>query len=108
MIVAQPSAFARAACSANTRSSRARSSPVAHTQPSSTPTQATGRPEAAHQGQHLVGGLAGLGGALEVEPAQLDGVPARLLDDGERVRERGGIERPRVQGQAHGHGNVSL
>ncbi len=63
-----------------------------------------GQARGAHQRQHLVGGLAGLGGALEVEAAQLDGVPARLLDDGERVRERSGVERPRVQRQAHGHG----
>src|SRR5215831_3044695 len=42
--VVAPSARARAHCSSNTRWSRARSSPRAQSQPSSTPTHATGRP----------------------------------------------------------------
>src|SRR5262245_19153926 len=42
--VVAPTARARAHCSSNTRCTRARSSPCAHSQPSSTPTHATGKP----------------------------------------------------------------
>src|SRR5262249_18114812 len=40
----------------------------------------------------------------EIDAAQLDGIPARLARSAQRVGQRSGVQRPRVQRQSEAHG----
>ena len=101
--VRHPRAVAHPHDSSKARRSRARSSPVANIQPSSTPTQAVARPERRTRLQHRLRRLSPLLGPGEIDAPQLHGVPARLARDLEHPRQRRGVERPRMEGERVGH-----
>jgi hypothetical protein len=68
-----------------------------------------GEPARPNRRDHRVRRPARLGRAREVEPAQLDRVPSGRPRDPQHVLERGGVERPGMQGERirHAHGVAS-
>ena len=94
--ILQPSATAFSHDSRNTPNSRLLSSPVANSQPYSTPSTPTGMP-AADQIEHLRVAHAGIEAALEVGAAQFDRVKAGDAGGIERGRQRRGVDGPHMQ-----------
>ena len=87
-----------------------RAAPSANIQPSLTPTQATGRPLPRARSRTWLAAMPRLGGALEIEAAELERVPARRAGNPHDFGQRRRVERPGVEREpiVHGGDRMSL